>query len=56
MVQNNENLDNMVTHRDSLKEHDTSTPWTEVVRRGNRNKTRSRNDIISSHNMCVLEY
>jgi hypothetical protein len=45
------------TPAEPFKDSGPSTPWTEVVRKGkNRNKTRSRNDKISSNDRRCLEY
>jgi hypothetical protein len=45
--------DNTVTPMHSLKEAESSPPWTEVVRRA---KTGSRNSKMVNHEGCPLEY
>jgi hypothetical protein len=47
---------NETTPKGPLKELDSLT-WTKVVKRGEyRNKSRSRSNIISDHNRCILQY
>jgi hypothetical protein len=50
-------LKDLTTPTGSIKEPDTSAPWTEVVRRGrNRSKTVSVHDKIHQNDRCCLEY
>jgi hypothetical protein len=45
--------DNISTPMHSLRESESSPPWTEVVRRG---KNRNRSNNISKNERCTLEY